>query len=110
MKWLRTKALDSHTKNNLNPYTHFFNRQNESEGDLQETPLQDEGIQNTIDGASVAFDERIQNALDGSKIPLIKISQQDIDVDFFEKLIDQDFKNWIKDSQVRDKYLLEKKN
>lgn len=109
MKWLRTKALDSHTKNNLNPYTHFFNRQNESEGDLQETPLQDEGIQNTIDGAKIAFDERIQNALDGNTIPLIKISQKDIDIDFFEKLIDQDFKNWIKDSQVRDKYLLEKK-
>ena len=44
MKWLRTKALLNQTKNNLNPYTHFFNRQNESEGDLQETPLQDEGI------------------------------------------------------------------
>jgi hypothetical protein len=108
MKWLRTKALLNQTKNNLNPYTHFFNRQNESEGDLQETPLQDEGIQNTGDGASVEFHERIQNALD-NKIPLIKISQQDIDINFFEKLVDQDFKNWIKDSQVRDKYLLEKK-
>ena len=97
MKWIRPVAPRAFTKNNLNPYAYFFNKQNDDEENKNEdTPITDEGIQNVLDAA---IDKE-------NKTPSIKISYEEIPIEFFEKLIDQKFLDWMSDSQVRNKFLL----
>ena len=101
MRWIRPKHPKNLTKNILNPYSYFFNKQKEDEASTSEdTPITDEGIQNVLDAA-------INKNLDDEG-PSIKISYEKIPIKFFKKIVDQRYLDWINDSQVRDKYILEK--
>lgn len=95
MKWLRDKIPPTITKNNLNPFTNFFQRQEEEKQGNSETPITDEGIQNVLD-AKISTKAKIS------------ISHKYVSSDFFLNLISDNYLNWLKDSQVRDKYILEK--
>ena len=95
MKWLRDKIPPTITKNNLNPFTYFFQRQEEEKQGNTETPLTDEGIQNVLDAKK-------------GEVAKIKIDYKKVSSEFFQKLVSDNYLNWIKDSQVRDKYILEK--
>lgn len=108
MKWIRAKFPLSVTKNNLDPFEYFFNSQKElEEGAIQETPLTDEGIQN-VDDASILAD-KLHESVDFEKHPSIKISFEKIPYEFISKLMDdQNFLSWIDDSQVQQKFLLNK--
>ncbi len=108
MRWIRAKYPLSVTKNNLDPFEYFFNSQKELEdGGLEETPLTDEGIQN-VDDASILL-ESLQNSIDYEKHPSIKVSYEKISYEFISKIVDdQNYLNWIDDSQVQQKFLLNK--
>ena len=108
MKWIRAKFPLSVTKNNLDPFEYFFNSQKElEEGAIQETPLTDEGIQNVDDASTLA--EKLHESVDFENHPSIKISFEKIPYEFISKLMDdQNFLSWIDDSQVQQKFLLNK--
>ena len=99
MKWVRAKLPLNVTKNTLDPFEYFFNSQKDQENNkIEDTPITDEGIQNVDDAA--AFPN------DASKAPFIKVTYERIPYEFFSKIIDQGYLDWIKDSQVPEKYLL----
>ena len=109
MKWIRAKIPLSVTKNHLDPFAYFFNSQKEHEdNEINETPLTDEGIQNVDDAAALI--EKIQNSTDAyENAPYIKVSYEKIPYEFISKLLeDQNYIDWIDDSQVREKFLLNK--
>ena len=57
MKWNRAKIPLNVTKNNLDPFEYFFNRQKEQEtSNVIDTPITDEGIHNVHDAASSPHD------------------------------------------------------
>ena len=95
-------------QNNLDPFEYFFNSQKElEEGAIQETPLTDEGIQNVDDASTLS--EKLHESVDYENHPSIKISFEKIPYEFISKLIDdQNFLSWIDDSQVQQKFLLNK--
>jgi hypothetical protein len=97
MKWLRGKIPETVSKNSLNPYSSFFKKQEDEKNEDDQTPITDEGIQNVLDAS----------AKKGNKVR-INISYKKISTDFFQKLFDDKFLKWTKDSQVKDKYILEK--
>ena len=67
MKWVRAKIPLNVTKNNLDPFEYFFNRQKDQENNkIVETPITDEGIQNVDDAASFPDDY--------TKAPFIKVT------------------------------------
>ena len=97
MKWLRGKIPETVSKNSLNPYSSFFKKQEDEKNEDDQTPITDEGIQNVLDAP----------AKKGNKVR-INITYKKISTDFFQKLFDDKFLKWTKDSQVKDKYILEK--
>ena len=99
MKWVRAKIPLNVTKNNLDPFEYFFNRQKDQENNkIVETPITDEGIQNVDDAASFPDDY--------TKAPFIKVTYEKIPYSFFSKIIDEGYLDWIGDSQVPEKFLL----
>ncbi len=102
MKWNRAKIPLNVTKNNLDPFEYFFNRQKEQEtSNVIDTPITDEGIQNVDDAAS--------SPNDADKAPFIKVTYEKIPYEFFSKLVgDPEYLEWIGDSQVPEKFLLNK--
>lgn len=99
MKWIRAQLPLNVTRNYLDPFEYFFNRQKEQqENNNIETPITDEGIQNVDDAAAFANNQ--------DRAPIIKVSYEKIPYDFFSKIIDQGYLDWVSDSQVPEKFLL----
>jgi len=92
MQWLRAKVPDNISKTTSDVFSEFYKSQGLNENN---TPIIDEGLQNSID-ASIK-----------GEIPKIKIKRIKVKKSFFQKFVDDDFLKWNDDSMVvRDKYFL----
>jgi len=110
MKWYRANFSDDTTQQKVDIFSYFFNQKN-LETDETVTPLSDEGIQNSRDASILKEIINSYNSLQPityENVPLIEISRKKIKTEDFKKFITEDYKKWIKDSQVKDKYYLEK--
>lgn len=110
MKWYRANFSDDTTQQKVDIFSYFFNQKN-LDTDETVTPLSDEGIQNSRDASILKEIINSNNSLQAANqenVPLIEISRKKIKKEIFEKFITEDYKKWIKDSQVKDKYYLEK--
>ncbi len=110
MKWYRANFSDDTTKQKVDIFSYFFN-QKSLDTDETVTPLSDEGIQNSRDASILKEIINSSNSLQPAiqeNVPLIEITRKKIKKEIFEKFITEDYKKWIKDSQVKDKYYLEK--
>jgi hypothetical protein len=110
MKWYRANFSDDTTQQKVDIFSYFFNQKNLDNDEIV-TPLSDEGIQNSRDASILKEIINSRNSLQSvseENVPLIEIKRKKIKKQFFEKFITEDFKKWIKDSQVKDKYYLEK--
>lgn len=92
MQWLRAKVPDNISKTTSDVFSEFYKSQGLDE---HNTPIIDEGLQNSIDAAIKG------------EIPKIKIKRIKVKKSFFSKFVDDDFLKWNDDSMVvRDKYFL----
>jgi hypothetical protein len=110
MKWYRANFSDDTTQQKVDIFSYFFNQKN-LDTDETVTPLSDEGIQNSRDASILKEIINSNNSLQAANqenVPLIEITRKKIKKEIFEKFITEDYKKWIKDSQVKDKYYLEK--
>jgi len=110
MKWYRANFSDDTTQQKVDIFSYFFNQKN-LDPDETVTPLSDEGIQNSRDASILKEIINSNNSLQAANqenVPLIEITRKKIKKEIFEKFITEDYKKWIKDSQVKDKYYLEK--
>ena len=93
MQWLRAKVPDNISKTTSDVFSEFYKSQGLNE---YNTPIIDEGLQNSID-ASIK-----------GKIPRIKIKRIKVKKNFFSKFVDDDFLKWNNDSMVvGDKFFLQ---
>jgi len=110
MKWYRANFSDDTTQQKVDIFSYFFNQKN-LDTDETVTPLSDEGIQNSRDASILKEIINSNNSLQATyeeNVPLIEILRKKIKKEDFEKFITEDYKKWLKDSQVKDKYYLEK--
>ena len=109
MEWYRELIQDNATQQSVDISSYFFDQKND--GDDSDTPLVDEGTQNSRDSGILEELFKTNNSkllpISSEDIPIIKISRKKIPIDDYKKFITDNFRKWAKDSEIRDPYFLE---
>ena len=102
MEWYRELIQDNATQQSVDISSYFFDQKND--GDDSDTPLVDEGTQNSRDSGILEELFKTNNSkllpISSEDIPIIKISRKKIPIDDYKKFITDNFRKWAKDSEI----------